>query len=169
MKNPRLSSNNLITGIEFGQWARVLRSNGWKIGRDYLHRLAFITGLSVPSFVLARLEDAVYGHKLAKMEIDPDPLFIVGHWRSGTTHLHNLLGRDPRHTVPNVYQVIFPGSFLLTGKIGPKLLKNVLPETRTYDNVRWGWDEAAEDEIALLKSHGMSFCMALMFPDNFAE
>ena len=104
----------------------------------------------MPSFVLARLEDAVYGHKLAKMEIDPDPLFIVGHWRSGTTHLHNLLGRDPRHTVPNVYQVIFPGSFLLTGKIGPKLLKNALPETRTYDNVRWGWDEAAEDEIALL-------------------
>ncbi len=24
------------------------------------------------------------------------PVFIVGHWRSGTTHLYNLLSQDPR-------------------------------------------------------------------------
>ena len=47
--------------------------------------------------------------------IDPTPLFILGHWRSGTTHMHNLLGKDPNHTYPTLWQVIFPDSFLVTG------------------------------------------------------
>ena len=165
----QFSADNLITGIELGKWLRVLKNNDFQVGAEYLHRAAFISALSIPSSVFARLEDAIYGRRLAEMDVDPDPLFIVGHWRSGTTHMHNLLGRDRRHTFPTLYQVIFPGSFLLTGKVGPRLLRSALPETRTYDNVRLGWAEAAEDEIALLKTHGMSFYMALMFPDQFQD
>ncbi len=36
------------------------------------------------------------------------PLFILGHWRSGTTYLHNLIVRDDQSARPTLYQVLFP-------------------------------------------------------------
>ena len=42
------------------------------------------------------------------------PLFIIGHWRSGTTVLHHLLSLDPQFTYPNNYVCFAPHHFLLT-------------------------------------------------------
>jgi len=166
----RFSQEQLVTGVEFAAWLKILKMGGWKPNLDYLHRAAMITGLSLPSSLMARVDDALYASKLAEMNVDPTPIIVIGHWRSGTTHLHGLLGRDPNHCYSTVYQAVFPGSFLSTGKWGPRLLKNALPPTRTYDNMAHGWFEPAEDEIGLLKLNGgMSFYSALMFPDRFAE
>ena len=43
----------------------------------------------------------------------PAPVFVIGHWRAGTTLLHELLVRDPRHTYPNTYDCFGPNHFLL--------------------------------------------------------
>ncbi len=111
------------------------------------------------------IERRRYDRRIASTPIDPPPIFILGHWRSGTTHLHNLLGRDPDNTYPTVYQVVFPTAFILTGSSIPRLTAGLLPETRGYDNVAQGWGEAAEDEIALAKLTGLSPYLAFMLPD----
>lgn len=161
------SNEQLITGVRLSKWLEILGDNGWKVSPEYFHRFAAVTGLSLTSSTLARIEEARYGRKIAEMDIKPTPLFIIGHWRSGTTHMHNLLGRDPNHTYSTIYQCVFADHFLTTGKVGPKLLAGALGETRTYDNVAHGWDAAAEDEIALMKlTNGLSFYTALMFPDD---
>jgi len=165
----RWSTEQLITGVELPEWLEILEANDFKVSPAYLHRLAWVTGWSVPSTLFGRLEDALFARKLAEMPVDPTPLILLGHWRSGTTHLQNLYGRDPNHTVPTYYQVIFPTSFLLTGKIVPKLAAGALEETRSYDNVKQGWDEAAEDEIALAKLTGLSMYLSFMFPDEAAR
>lgn len=165
----RWSTDQLITGIEFGDWFKMLAQNGFKVDKEYFHRAAWITGWSLPATVFGRLEDARYGRQLASMKIDPTPLFILGHWRSGTTHMHNMLGRDPNNTYSTVYQSIFPSSFLTTEKFIPQLTSGLMTETRTYDNVKFGWNEAAEDEIALAKMCGLSPYIAFMFPDNKAK
>jgi hypothetical protein len=119
---------------------------------------------------LSKVEDLRFKEQLESMEINPTPLFILGHWRTGTTHMHNMLGRDPNHTFSTLYQVLFPDSFLTTGEIGPQLLKSAVPETRSYDNVAQNWFESAEDEIGLMKlTGGLSFYSAIMFPDRAAE
>lgn len=165
----RWSTDQLITGIGMGDWLRLLRMNGYKVDPTYLHRAAWVTGFSLGASALGALEDVRYGRELATMEIDPEPLFLIGHWRSGTTHLHNLFGRAPGHTYPTVYQVVFPTAFLTTGGVIPKLTGNLLGETRTYDNVKQGWNEAAEDEIALAKLCGLSPYVAFMFPEHAAR
>ena len=38
--------------------------------------------------------DKVFFPALRRVEVR-NPVFIIGHWRSGTTHLHNLLAADP--------------------------------------------------------------------------
>lgn len=165
----RWSTDQLITGIEAGDWLSMLAKNNWRVDATYAHRVAWVGGLSIPATLMGRFEDARYGRELAAMEIEPDPLFLLGHWRSGTTHLHNLLGRVPEHTYPTVYQVVFPGAFLTTDNIIPPLTERFMDDTRTYDNVKQGWHEAAEDEIALAKLTGLSPYVSFMFPDHAAR
>ena len=38
----------------------------------------------------------LYRHAVAAQLLHPEPIFILGHPRSGTTHMHNLLSLDPR-------------------------------------------------------------------------
>src|SRR5687768_16938607 len=104
----RWSTDQLMTGIRFGAWMKLLQKNRFKVSAEYAHRIAWLTCWSIPSTVLGQMEDAVFGQKLAEMEVRPTPLILLGHWRSGTTHLQNVLGKDPNHTVPTLYQVVFP-------------------------------------------------------------
>jgi len=170
MKNDKIkkrwSTDQLITGIELKDWVQMLAKNGWKVDRSYFHRAAWITGWSLPATLFGRLEDVKFGRELASTVIDPEPIFILGHWRSGTTHLHNLLGRDENHTYSTVFQCVFPSAFLTTERFLPQLTGGMLTDTRTYDNVKFGWDESAEDEIALAKLCGLSPYIAFMFPEN---
>jgi hypothetical protein len=165
----RWSTDQLITGIETADWLKMLSSNNWRVDPTYAHRVAWVGGWSVPASIAGRIEDARFGRELAAMRIDPEPLFVLGHWRSGTTHTHNLLGRVPEHTYPTVFQAVFPGAFLTTGNVVPQLTASFMDDTRTYDNVKHGWDEAAEDEIALAKLTGMSPYISFMFPEQSAK
>ncbi|MEQ1569463.1 MAG: sulfotransferase [Myxococcota bacterium] len=165
----RWSTDQLITGIEAQDWVQLLAKNNWKVDPVYLHRLAFVGGMSLPTTIAGRLEDMRYARQLATMEIDPEPLFVIGHWRSGTTHLHNLFGRLPDNTYSTVYQVVFPTCFLTTDNLMSRLTSGLMTGTRTYDNVKHGWHEAAEDEIALAKLTGLSPYIAFMFPHEAAR
>lgn len=166
----RWSQEQLITGITLQNWAELLRKNHFQISREYYHRFAWISGLAAASSLFAKIEEARFKDQIAQMEINPTPLFILGHWRTGTTHMHNMLGRDPNHTFSTLYQVLFPDSFLTTGQVGPELLKSAVPEKRSYDNVTQNFFESAEDEIGLMKlTGGLSFYGAIMFPDRAAE
>ena len=53
---------------------------------------------------LALLQRLLFGRKLAAAEFHGPPVFIVGHWRSGTTLLHELMVRDDRLSSPSTYQ-----------------------------------------------------------------
>ncbi len=166
----RWSQEQLITGVTLSGWKEILARNAWKISPEYYHRFAWIGGLAAVSSAFAQVEKLRFQRQLDAMEITPTPLFILGHWRTGTTHMHNMLGRDPNHTFSTLYQVLFPDSFLTTGELGPKLLKNAVPEKRSYDNVVQNFFESAEDEIGLMKlTGGLSFYGAIMFPDRAAE
>ncbi len=165
----RFSTDQLLTGIEPSAWARTLAAERFGVSGRYLHRAAWLTAWSAAAGTVGRIERARHDRHIAEHidigRVDP-PLFILGHWRSGTTHLHNLLGRGPDYTHPTVYQVVFPTAFLSTTSTVPALTARLLPETRGYDNVRQGWFEAAEDEIALAKLTGLSPYLAFMFPDH---
>ena len=98
----------------------------------------------------ARALRARYDRSITRSVIEPPPIIILGHWRTGTTHLHNLLGRDPANTYSSMYQVVFPTTFVSTSRtFFPKITAALLSETRGFDNMANGWDEPAEDVPAL--------------------
>ncbi|MEN6452221.1 MAG: sulfotransferase [Thermoguttaceae bacterium] len=140
-----------FAGITAGRWFSLLRENRYAIDRPYWLRAALVTLNSLGNSALRRYEDAVYGSRVRNVEVR-SPVFVLGHWRSGTTHLHNLLAVDPRFASPNLYQVVFPHTFLSTEAIGSRLLAPLVPKRRLGDNVAQHLGMAAEDEFALCAS-----------------
>lgn len=97
------------------------------------------------------------------------PLFVVGHWRSGTTHLYNVLSRDPRWAYPHPLSTGLPWEFILLGRLMRPLLERTLPEDRWVDPLPVRPDSPQEDEIALANMQPVSFYHGVYFPGHFRE
>jgi hypothetical protein len=137
-----------FAGITAGDWLSLLRDNRYAVDRPYLLRAALVTLNSLGNSMLRRYENAVYGPSVRKTEVR-SPVFVLGHWRSGTTYLHNLFTVDHRLAYPNLYQVVFPHTFLCSEPIGARLLALLVPKRRLGDNVAQHIEMAFEDEFAL--------------------
>ena len=98
------------------------------------------------------------------MQAPDDPVFIVGHWRTGSTFLHQLMNLDTNLTTPTLFQVAIPDSFLTSHPYYKPILKQVISKKRPMDNVRLGMDEPQEDEYAIFRVTDCSPLEALVFP-----
>lgn len=131
-----------------------------------LNRIATVPGFALYNSMMSAVEKLVYGSRIASTQIHPQPLFVIGHWRSGTTLLHNLVCADKQFTFCNMYQVAFPHHFLLTEKIVGPLTSPFIPKTRPMDNMETGWKLPQEDEIALCAMHLLSPYLMIGVPDR---
>jgi hypothetical protein len=134
-----------LYGLTLGEYLRLLRKHRFAVAPRYLPRAAFMAGAGALNSVVGRYEERVHGPEIRRAQIMP-PLFILGHWRSGTTHLHNLLALDTQFAYPNVYQVFNPHTFLTTERYSKALF--VSPSTRMMDNVTLNATVPFEDEFA---------------------
>ena len=133
---------------------------------SYLPRWLSIVFVSVFNSIYSGVESLVFGRRVRETTITHPPIFILGHWRSGTTMLHNLMSMDPQVTFPNLYHCVNPSHFLLTEKIVAPLTRAFLPATRPMDNVATGWNEPQEEDIALALDCGISPYLMTTFSDR---
>lgn len=153
----------LFGGAKFGNWLKLLKANRFAVAPRCLIRATTIT--AVASFVSAcgLYENWRYGAKVKKAEVKP-PIFILGHWRSGTTHLQNLLCIDKRFAFPNFFQCLYPHTFLTTEKISTKLFGRFVPNKRQIDNVELSFEVPYEDEFATCVATQLSPYTSMAFP-----
>lgn len=102
--------------------------------------------------------------KLENFSMPDDPIFIIGHWRTGTTLLHQLMALDDNLVTPNVLQVSTPGSFLVSNKFYSPVMSKAMKPTRPMDNVKLDIYQPQEDEYALIKLTADSPLERLIFP-----
>jgi len=153
----------ILSSITFGEWLKLLDKNDFSVDVPYWPRAGMITLGSVLNSYLAWKERCAFGPVLDDVEILP-PLFILGHWRTGTTHLHNLLAVDSSFAFPNNCQVVYPKTFLLTEEQIAPWMDRWLPQRRLQDNMRVRVDMAQEDEFALFTTTSFSVYTAWVFP-----
>jgi hypothetical protein len=96
----------------------------------------------------------------------PAPIFILGHWRSGTTHLYNILSQAQFGYVPPIATGL-PAEILTLGRWLRPLLERQLPDSRYIDNVPVTPTSPQEDEIALANLSPLSFYHGIYFPKAF--
>ena len=100
--------------------------------------------------VLYRISEAKYRRAAEALPLKQPPVFVIGHWRTGTTFLHDLFSVDPNLAYPTTYECFFPHHFLLTENTLPKLMKVLLPKKRPQDDVPVGFDRPQEEEFGML-------------------
>ena len=127
----------------------------------------FLTTLVVIISVPFHLWEKIYfKKKLSKCSFQKPPLFILGHWRSGTTLLHNMLCADPDAGYITTYQSVFPNN-LASKLIFKTFMKIFIPKKRPSDNVILNVDFPQEDEFAFSNSHSNSYYNFFYFPKQY--
>jgi omega-hydroxy-beta-dihydromenaquinone-9 sulfotransferase len=158
-------SHNYLSGITADAWWRLLRENGFAVDAAYWHRAAFVTLVSLLNSHYRRTEERRYRDDIERVEISEPPLFILGHWRSGTTLLHYLLARDTdQFAFANTYQVVNPHTFLSTEEVNSRRFAGLVPKTRPMDDMQLGFDTPQEDEFAPLLMTLHSLYLGITFP-----
>lgn len=153
-------------GMDFIAWMRLLSRNRFKVELRYLYIAVIVTFVSVFHTIVRFIQDYWYGERIRRTPLTPPPLFIIGHWRTGTTHLHELLILDPRHRYANTYQCMEPNHFLLSEKFLTRLFWFFTPSSRPMDNMPSGWDRPQEDEFALGMMGQPCPYLSIAFPNN---
>lgn len=156
-----LIGSNLINFI------RVVRSGGRVEPRFYLKMglTALVVLLASPFHLW---EYFFFRKKIRDYRIKKEPLFILGHWRSGTTFLHNMLCADPRAGYMTTYHSVFPNN-LGSKFVFKTFMKMNMPDKRPSDNVKLGIDLPQEDEFALSNLTDKSFYHFFYFPAQYKK
>src|SRR5260370_1490786 len=144
---------------------RLLIRNRFAVHWSCGYIAIIVTVVSFCHTVLRYLQTALYGRRIARTVIREAPLFIIGHWRTGTTFLHELLILDERHTYPNTYACLQPNPFLLTERFFTRWLGFLMPSRRPMDNMPARWTHPQEDEFALCMMGLPSPYLTISFPN----
>ena len=129
----------------------------------YLFRLCAMlldSCLLSPSLFLERI---LHRKKIEKLEA-PDPVFILGHWRSGTTHLHNLISQDENFTSFTTLDAFLPEASIVW-KPFTKILNFLLPESRGIDNVAINMNSPQEEEFGIARMSEFSYYHSFTYPN----
>jgi hypothetical protein len=153
-------------GMDFFTWMKLLIRNRFAFAPIRTSMVATVTLASLLNSFASVFESLLYGHEVRRTKLREPPLFVLGHWRSGTTLLHELLMLDSRHTCPTTYQCLAPHHFLWTEWFMPPLLRFLMPAQRPMDNMPAGMDRPQEDEFALVNLGVPSPYLVWAFPNH---
>ncbi|NCY03399.1 MAG: sulfotransferase, partial [Planctomycetia bacterium] len=151
-------------GMPMGVWLPLVAEHRARVDLSRWGLLATVTAAAAFNSVAEVFSEARFRRALAAPPQTPAPLFIIGHWRSGTTLLHELLMLDDRFCCPNTYQCFAPGHFLLTETFMTAAIGWMIPSKRPMDDVAAGWDRPQEDEFALMNMGAPSPYRRMAFP-----
>jgi omega-hydroxy-beta-dihydromenaquinone-9 sulfotransferase len=153
-------------GCHFVAWLRLLIRNRFAVHPSCWYIAAIATVVTFCHTVLRYVQQGLYGRRVARLPIREAPLFIIGHWRTGTTLLHELLILDERHTYANTYECFEPNHFLLTERLITRWMPFLMPTHRPMDKMAAGWDRPQEDEFALCMMGQPSTYLTIAFPNH---
>lgn len=149
-----------LLGSTTSNFIRIIR--GGRVDPRYYHVVLFsflITLIGAPFRLWDRFRD-----KSDQLE-EETPVFILGHWRSGTTFLHNLLCQDPRMGYITTYQSLFPHN-MHSKWLFKSFVRWKIPKKRPTDNVDLGADLPQEDDFAMANIIPAFYCF-FFFPDQY--
>ena len=163
-KHNRMKLPHILYFSTLRNWLQLL----WRYGRQFdaaqwpraLRITLFVTA-TIPIRVFERLR---FGSAIRRHRLSEPPIFIIGHWRSGTTNMHNLMLQDPQFTSVTMLHCAIPSGFLTWEWLARRILSRRLPKSRPMDAVPLGIDEPMSEDFALAGLTHMSHYLNYFFP-----
>ncbi|WP_102408653.1 sulfotransferase family protein [Parabacteroides bouchesdurhonensis] len=157
---------NTLVGADWDTFKKVTANQ--TIDKGYRNKFYLTKGVCRLLSLLEPLEDRRY-RKYADNSIEMDPLFVLGHWRSGTTFVHNVLACDKHFGYTTTYQTVFPHLMLWGQPFFKKSMAYLMPDKRPTDNMELRVDFPQEEEFALSNMMPYSYYNFWFFPQRMLE
>lgn len=152
-------------GMKLGNILKLWKENHFRFdfSRSPVAALCLFFGLTNNLFSLLQTLCGTE-RKAKRTEITHSPIFILGHWRSGTTFCHELFTCDSRLGYADNYACFCPEHFLISRWLFPLLIP--FPKQRPQDAVQMSWQTPQEEEFALSAMGLPSVYHNLAFPNE---
>ena len=167
-RTPYVLTKIPLAGGSLLNLARLLADNNFAVEPAYLPRLLYSAMVSATVAPVRLLEHMAFDRAIARTRIEQPPLFVLGHWRSGTTFLHNLLAQDRRFGYLSTQQAMFPHTFLSAKRLFEPFVAASLPAKRPMDDVDMAPDLPQEEEYAIGAYSPCAYYHGWSFPRRFA-
>jgi len=151
------------TGYTLADWFTLLREVNFSVDREYYSRAYRVTVFSFMNSWYLKQENRLYLRKFNKVKIE-SPIFILGHWRHGTTLLHELLAMDEQFAYPNQFEISRPHTFLSREPYVERLPQDPELDKRPTDQMVVNYRSPGEDESALAILSSRSPMVSWNFP-----
>lgn len=115
MADDKLPQAHLYYTINPFKWLWLLIENKG-VSKSKLLNAIKITIFSIISSPFQLLDRVIVACRKPFIKQDSEPVFIIGHWRSGTTYLHYLMAKDQQFGYLSLYQAFLPNISTLGGK-----------------------------------------------------
>ncbi len=146
-----MNNSYLITGVRFRNLHRLLFRNRCSATPRTFFRYMILLHNSLWSSFFSTRDHILCGKALENYQLPEDPVFIVGHWRTGSTFLHHLLALDESLCAPTLYQTALPEAFITARPWYAPIMRRFVGKYRPFDEVKAGIDEPQECEFALFR------------------
>lgn len=157
-----------IAASDPGSAYKAILSHSWSGPEYWLARSIALGGSLIRWPFNAALKKRL-APQLDAVTFDEGPYFIIGHWRSGTTHLHNLLSQDDQFGYCPLLATALPWDILDKSTILKNLIERNLPEERPMDMVAVGINSPQEEEMALGNMGQPCYYYSYYFVDKWRE
>jgi len=162
-KNYLILQQQPLAGSTFSNWIKVLIENRFQIDWQFIPKAIYVTVMILLTTPLRVIEKRKFDKLIKDIKIKK-PIFIIGHWRSGTTFLHYLMGQDKDLGYTSTMQTLDPSVFLKYEEFLKKIVVNSMPKKRPMDNLELNANLPYEDEYAIANLCPYSFYHAWYFP-----
>lgn len=163
-KNRKYNWSHNLMGCRFDNWVRLLREN--PISKENKKQVRFMTVVSLVLAIPAFLEWLIFYIPIKRTKMKKDPVYIVGHWRTGTTYMQNLLTRDPQFGWFDPVKTVTFSNCILLGPILRRMEGKLLDGARPMDNLEYTLDLPMEEVFAQATISTQAIAHMLVFPDG---
>ena len=158
---------NTLVGADWATFKGITK--GREIDKGYRGKYRLTKCVCRLLSTLKPLQDRRYKKMLADKPLEHDPVFILGHWRSGTTFVHNVFSCDKHFGYNTTYQTVFPHLMMFGQGFFKKTMAWLMPDKRPTDNMELSVDLPQEEEFALANMMPYTYYNFWFLPKYMSE
>jgi hypothetical protein len=157
---------NTLVGADWKTFKEITKDK--TVDKGYKNKFFLTKSVCRLLSTLQPIEDKRYA-KIADKPLEMDPVFILGHWRSGTTFMHNVFSCDKHFGYNTTYQTVFPNLMLFGQGFFKKNMSFLMPDKRPTDNMELKVDLPQEEEFALANMMPYTYYNFWYYPKHMLE
>ena len=158
-----------LYGCDYKHFQHLLKENEADLDPCQAERIEECRRYSRFLTRFAKIERFFWDRRIRNMVIDKPPLFILGHWRSGTTYLFNLPSCDPETSFMDSMTTFTFHNFLLLRYHLPKHYSDKLTGDRYGDDMEFLPHSPQEECYAIANCIDETFTHLITFPQNYQK